>query len=489
MSTTALRETPAGEPAGALSRAEILAFTRQARADVAAANVRVLMGAAEWVVLHATCPGGEAEASHPETDGAVSLTGEGAPGLRETALVEFGAAVGVSTASARLLLAHAAELVYRLPRVWRRVQAGEVEVWRARRIADTTVTLSLECAGFVDEQLAPVAHVCGSTRIDGAVEIARARFDSASVADADLDEAAHRGVRVDPLVRPGGTVGLDLCLDLADALDFDRAVGQMAELLALQGNTEDLDARRALAVGEIARRQLGTDLFGRGPDGKPVRAAARPPIQLYLHLRPHDLHREGRGLTLEIGNAVGGTITEEALERWYFNPDSRVTVKPVIDLNDETSRDETSSAGTVVPARLVERIYLRDKTCVFPWCGRPARPPTDRQGTDCDHIVPSGEGGPTSMGNLAALCRRHHRHKTFFGWSYTPLRPGRYLWTAPDGARYLRDGATTRALDPDPPPTAHRLDEHSSPWRWATLPALTRVPTRGPRAAPDPPPF
>ena len=45
-----------------LDAAEVIAFTRQARADVADAQVRVLQGAAEWVVLHAACLPGEEEA-------------------------------------------------------------------------------------------------------------------------------------------------------------------------------------------------------------------------------------------------------------------------------------------------------------------------------------------------------------------------------------------------------------------------------------------
>ncbi|RNM13032.1 HNH endonuclease signature motif containing protein, partial [Nocardioides pocheonensis] len=69
-----------------------------------------------------------------------------------------------------------------------------------------------------------------------------------------------------------------------------------------------------------------------------------------------------------------------------------------------------------------EQIELRDRTCVFPWCNRPAR------GCDKDHVVPWEHGGPTSSDNLAALCRRHHRLKTHGGWTYTRVEPGTYLW-------------------------------------------------------------
>ena len=45
------------------------------------------------------------------------------------------------------------ELAYRLPRVWARVLAGEVAVWKARRIAQATASLPPEGAAAVDRAL------------------------------------------------------------------------------------------------------------------------------------------------------------------------------------------------------------------------------------------------------------------------------------------------------------------------------------------------
>ena len=64
-----------------------------------------------------------------------------------------------------------------------------------------------------------------------------------------------------------------------------------------------------------------------------------------------------------------------------------------------------------VPDRIREQVILRDRTCVFPWCTRPAR------GCDIDHVDEydhhaEAEGrpqpGPTQTANLAALCGFHH---------------------------------------------------------------------------------
>ena len=86
-----------------------------------------------------------------------------------------------------------------------------------------------------------------------------------------------------------------------------------------------------------------------------------------------------------------------------------------------------------------ELVILRDRHCVFPGCT------TDARSCDLDHIEAyesPDDGGPpgqTRPANLAALCRRHHRMKTFTGWTYQPLEPGVYLWSSPTGPTYLVD--------------------------------------------------
>jgi hypothetical protein len=84
-----------------------------------------------------------------------------------------------------------------------------------------------------------------------------------------------------------------------------------------------------------------------------------------------------------------------------------------------------------------QQVIVRDRHCVFPWCGRDAR------ASDLDHIepyVPMDEGGPpgqTNPQNLAPLCRRHHRTKTFTAWHYERQRDDTYAWTSPHARAYL----------------------------------------------------
>jgi hypothetical protein len=60
--------------------------------------------------------------------------------------------------------------------------------------------------------------------------------------------------------------------------------------------------------------------------------------------------------------------------------------------------------------------------------------------------------GPTTSSNLAALCRFHHRLKTFTAWTYCMVAPGVFEWTSPHGHRYLRDrNGTTRINEREDP--------------------------------------
>ncbi|HEY0641921.1 MAG TPA: HNH endonuclease signature motif containing protein, partial [Nocardioides sp.] len=141
----------------------------------------------------------------------------------------------------------------------------------------------------------------------------------------------------------------------------------------------------------------------------------------------------------------------DQVKEWCGDSRTKVIIKTVIDLNAELS-----APGYEIPARIREQVILRDKTCVHPYCTRPAR------GADVDHVIEydhdaEAEGrqqpGPTTSSNLAVLCRFHHRLKTFTAWTYRTIAPGVFEWTSPHGHKYLRDRhGTTRIDDRAEPP-------------------------------------
>ena len=78
-------------------------------------------------------------------------------------------------------------------------------------------------------------------------------------------------------------------------------------------------------------------------------------------------------------------------------------------------------------ARVARLVRERDAHCRFPHCTRAS------VNCDLDHVVPHADGGPTSVGNLQALCRHHHRAKTFGGYAVTMTPDGVCTWESPTG--------------------------------------------------------
>jgi hypothetical protein len=399
--------------------ASVLGFAKRRKADEDQAGIDVLVAAARWVSMHSTeALVGPADAWHER---ALPLGGEGCPEVAEFAVAEFAAGLGKSTESGRRYLARAVEGHYRLTRCWARLEAGDLPAWRLGMIADQTMALSPAAAVFVDQHVAAVAHTVGPAQLMRLVEEAKARFDPGQTEADRLAAAETRKVDIDLAgVGADGVVSLDAGLDLADALDLETAVADLAHQLLLAGDDSPLDVRRSKALGLLARGQQALDLVA-------DKEAERRRVVLHVHLAEAALTRAGGLARLDEAN---GPITAEQVREWCGAAD--VTVKPVIDLAEGIHVDAYE-----IPDRLRDQVTLRDHTCVFPNCDRTA------EHCDLDHIQPYERGGTTSTDNLALLCRRHHRHKTTGGWTYWMVHPGLYLWRSPLGHYYVRENTGT----------------------------------------------
>jgi Domain of unknown function (DUF222) len=115
----------------------------------------------------------------PGTQGELAIAGPGAPLVAEFCIAELALVLGMSTDAGQSYLGDALELRYRLPKLWARVAAGRVAVWKARRIARSTRFLPEPGAAHVDTHLAPVAHRCSYAQIERTITDAICRYDPA----------------------------------------------------------------------------------------------------------------------------------------------------------------------------------------------------------------------------------------------------------------------------------------------------------------------
>jgi hypothetical protein len=102
---------------------------------------------------------------------------------------------------------------------------------------------------------------------------------------------------------------------------------------------------------------------------------------------------------------------------------------------------EVGARTRTIPPALRRALIHRDKTCRFPGCGV-----RDGQG---HHVQHWANGGPTTLSNLALLCRRHHRTVHEEGYTLARGADGSFQFRQPDG-RPLPDVPPPAPVPPDP---------------------------------------
>jgi hypothetical protein len=433
-------ESEVGPEAGLLD-----AVRASKRAEMAE-QVRQLRLVIEWCAAHEVDETEAATYVEFGKETGLALAGEGAPFVSEFAVTELATALNMTTDAGKRYVGKVLEVRYRLPGFWAEVVAGRLAWWRAARVAEHTMPLPAEGAAFVDGQLARFAAKVAFGQVERLVEEALVRFapeEAEAKRRAALD-GRHLDVHLDQ-VGHDGKVDLTGTLDLADAVDFDTAIGQGAAELKQLGCEESLDVRRSMAAGLLARRQTTLDLNPDHPANDPTSRpgsevdvegdmeAARgtglvKPRQAVIHVHTFDQD-------IARCETTRSPIGVDQVKSWCADPDTQVVIRPVVDLNDHIHVDRYE-----VPDRLDHQVSERDLTCCFPFCTRPA------VRCDDDHCVPYDSGGPTCSCNIAPCCRGHHRIKTHGEWSYRFLSPGAYLWVSPAGYWYHRDGTGTLDL-------------------------------------------
>lgn len=428
--------------------------------------------------------------------------GDGTPEVASTAGAELGARLDRSSTFGDKLIADALDLACRLPRLWARVDAGEVRASYARMVATRTRELPAHVAAYVDGRVAKYA--------DG--RITWGRFEAlveAAVRAADLAaaEAREKAAREQRFAKVGrstddGMRGFFLRADVAGVAKVDAAVAYVAQVLADLGCTEGLDTRRAMAMVVLADPAAAVKLIALHKAWKSRRAGPRdetlplepeggvadaadarsvvdaadelwrshgdgapagekpvldwskllPTLTIFVHLYGGRFVRDAAATGFDPTDGPGivrlegiGALTEAWLaSHLQLNPQQRVTVRPVLDLEGQAPVDAWE-----IPERHRQAVRLMTPADVFPFGSASTHRPDGWRGMQIDHTVPwrpGGTGGETGVGNYGPLTAFHHNLKTHCGWDVKQPYPGIYVWRDPEGALYLVDHTGTRRL-------------------------------------------
>ncbi len=177
--------------------------------------------------------------------------GDGCPGVAEFAPIEFGAVMRMSSGAAAALIGEALALRHRLPRIWAAVLAGNAVPWRARKIAHACLSLSQEAAAIVDRRVVGIVNTVTPGALKKIVTAALWEADP-EAAKAQAEAAARtRGVFVAPSDEHG-TKRIWVRAAAGDVIRFDATIDDLARALKTLGDTDNLNQRRAKAIGWIS---------------------------------------------------------------------------------------------------------------------------------------------------------------------------------------------------------------------------------------------
>jgi hypothetical protein len=124
---------------------------------------------------------------------------------------------------------------------------------------------------------------------------------------------------------------------------------------------------------------------------------------------------------------------------------------------------EVGARTRTIPPALRRALHQRDRGCRFPGCNVPFG-----QG---HHIRHWAQGGPTTLSNLALLCRRHHRAVHEEGFRVQRMADGELQFRRPDGC-VLLDVPSPHEVPGDPAAVIRARNEATG----LTLHARTAMP-------------
>lgn len=353
---------------------------------------------------------------------------------------------------------HLAMALDAAPEVQDALALGHLEVRKVDVLLHETEHLSTSVRDLVRLAVLPAAPTLTVPQIKAAVRRAEITMDAAAAASRHEAARAERCVRLRPA--PDAMAWVSALLPAPAATTAMTALDALAASSAPE-DERGVDARRADALVDVMRDVLDT---GIGPGG------ALPTTQ---RRHPH--------LSLTVNATTMAGLDEHPAELAGYGPIPAPVAREIAAraawraVGADPSTGEMAARSTRVyrpGAQLVGLVVDRDATCTFPGCRISATR------CDVDHIEPYDHGANgdsperTTVDNLHALCRHHHRLKTSGRW--TPDRDpvtGVTTWRSSTGRTYTRD---PHPIDPSVHEPVPRRPPRPTVDPHAHLPAIPR---------------
>lgn len=179
---------------------------------------------------------------------------DGTPKVGDFLALEIGPLLEMTAPAALSQIGFALDLRHRHPQMFKKVIAGRVQVWRAKKVCERCAALSLEDCLQVDEKMADVLEYQTMSRamrlleeqiIAADVEAARRRAEA---------KRLQRFIKISPI--DDGHVSIYGIINPEDGLMFDFVLRKIANTLPAKPDPEigrDVDMRRATALGILCR--------------------------------------------------------------------------------------------------------------------------------------------------------------------------------------------------------------------------------------------
>ncbi len=249
-------------------------------------------------------------------------------------------------------------------------------------------------------------------------------------ADADGPEPVDPETgRLRHVTHSDGVVDVQLRLSPVDGASFLELVEREEDRL-FNAYTRDRD----MTVGETdipSRSELLCEalmnLTTQGAAAGTTRQAPVTDLTLVERSHPNQAEFGSVGLDEFFADTMFTTLTGIRLDPSVLATRLENAVTRRMLINELGNPTHVTTPARFATAKQRNAIAVRDGGCVFPGCDCPIN------WCDLHHVQHYEHSGPTSIENLAPLCRRHHGITHTNGWTMTTTPNQRFVWTTPTG--------------------------------------------------------